>query len=94
LAVRRNYRKRARFHTSADGAAFGFEHVGDVAGGAAAKELAESLFVVGDAMFLDEGEEVRGGVAGEGGVVRQIVVLYIKRISSCLAEALRFGIAG
>lgn len=29
-----------------------------------------------------------------GLVVRQIVVPYIKRISSCLAEALRFGIPG
>jgi len=29
--------------------------------------LAERLFVVGDAMLFDEGEEVRGGVAGQGG---------------------------
>jgi len=48
------------------GAAFGFEHVGDVGGGIVAEELAEGFFVVGDAMFLDEGEKVHGGVAGEG----------------------------
>ncbi len=49
------------------GAAFGFEHVGDVAGGVVAEELAEGFFVVGDAMFFDEGEEIRGSVAGQGG---------------------------
>ena len=52
----------------AGGAAFGFQHVGDVAGGVVAEELAERFFVVGDAMLFDEGEEVRGGVAGQGGL--------------------------
>ena len=42
------------------GAAFGFEHVGDVAGGVVAEELAERFFVVGDAMFFDEGEKSAG----------------------------------
>src|SRR5208337_4580492 len=51
----------------AGGAAFGFEHVGDVAGGVVAEELAEGFFVIGDAMFFDEGEEVCGGVACQGG---------------------------
>ncbi len=49
------------------GAAFGFEHVGDVAGGTVAEELTEGFFVVGDAMLFDEGDEIRGGVAGQGG---------------------------
>src|SRR5208283_315002 len=47
------------------GAAFGFQHVGDFAGGVVAEELAEGLLVVGDAVFFDEGEEVRGGVTGQ-----------------------------
>ena len=55
------------------------EEVDDVAGGAVAEELAESFLVVGDAVALDEVEEVVGGVAGEGGagevgVVRQEVL--------------------
>ena len=53
------------FH--AGGTAFGFEHVGDVAGGVVAEELAKRFFVVRDAMFFDEGEEVRRGVAGQSG---------------------------
>ncbi len=49
------------------GAAFGFQHVGDVAGGVVAEELAERFFVVGDAMFFDEGEEISRRVAGQSG---------------------------
>jgi hypothetical protein len=49
------------------GAAFGFEHGGDVGGGVIAEELAKSFFVVGDAMFFEEGEKVGGSVAREGG---------------------------
>ncbi len=37
-------------------------------GGARAEELAEGFFVPGDVVLLDEGEEVEGGVAGEGGL--------------------------
>ena len=49
------------------GGALGEEEVEDVVGGARAEELAESFFVPGDAVLLDEGEEVERGVAGEGG---------------------------
>src|SRR5208282_2393609 len=35
------------------GAAFGFEHVGDVARRIVAEELAECFFVVGDAVLID-----------------------------------------
>ena len=37
-------------------------------GGAVAEELAEGFFVVGDAVLLDQGDEVVRGVAGEGGL--------------------------
>ena len=50
------------------GGAFGEEQVEDVVGGAVAEELAEGLFVPGDAVFGDEREEVLRGVAGERGV--------------------------
>jgi hypothetical protein len=33
-----------------------------------AEKLAESFFVIGNAVFLDEGDEVGGSVAGEGGL--------------------------
>ena len=49
------------------GFAFGSEHGDDLAGGAVAEELAEGLFVVGDFVALDLGDEVVGGVAVEGG---------------------------
>ena len=45
--------------------AFVQEHGDDLAGGAVAEELAERLFVPGDAVALDQGEEVGGRVAGE-----------------------------
>jgi hypothetical protein len=47
-------------------AALAEEHVYDLAGGAVAEELAELLFVVGDAVGFDEVDEVLGGVAGKG----------------------------
>ncbi len=47
---------------------FGEQHVEDVAGGAVAEELAELLFVPGDAVLFDKGEEVGGRVAGERGL--------------------------
>jgi hypothetical protein len=37
-------------------------------GGIVAEELTESFFVVGDSVFLDEGDEIGRGVAGEGGL--------------------------
>ncbi len=49
------------------GATFGFEQVDDLGGGIVAEELAESFFVPGDAMFLDESEKVVRGETGEGG---------------------------
>ena len=47
---------------------FGEQHVEDVVGGAVAEELAEGLFVPGDAVFFDESDEVGGRVAGERGL--------------------------
>ncbi len=49
------------------GGALALEHGDDPLGGAVAKELAEGLFVEGDVVGADEGDEVVGGVAGEGG---------------------------
>lgn len=43
------------------------EHRDDLLRGAVAEELAEGFLVIGDAVLLDESDEVRGGVAGEGG---------------------------
>jgi hypothetical protein len=45
-----------------------FKHVDDVTSGGVAEELAEGFFVEGDAVFFDEGDEVAGCVAGEGGL--------------------------
>ena len=49
------------------GDAFGFEHDDDLLRAAVAEELAEGFFVEGDVVLLDEGNEVAGGVAREGG---------------------------
>ena len=48
-------------------AAFFFEHGDDLLRGAIAEELAESFFVVLDAMLFDEGDEVFWREASEGG---------------------------
>jgi len=53
---------------------FGEQHVEDVAGGAVGEELAELLFVPGDAVLFDESEEIGGGVAGERGF-REVRIL-------------------
>ncbi len=47
-------------------AAFGFEHVENVAGRAVAEKLAQSFFMIGDAMLFYESDEVGGSVAGQG----------------------------
>jgi hypothetical protein len=49
------------------GPAFAFEQIGDFRGRIVAEELAESFFVVGDAMLLDERDKIRGSVARQGG---------------------------
>jgi hypothetical protein len=49
------------------GAAFGFEKIGDFGGRVVAEKLAERFFVKGDAMLLDESEEIGGSEAGESG---------------------------
>jgi hypothetical protein len=49
------------------GSAFRFEHIGNVLCGAIAEKLAQRLLVVRDVMFFNEGDEIRGGVAGQGG---------------------------
>jgi hypothetical protein len=49
------------------GAAFGFEHANDLSGGMVAEKLAERFFVVGDAMFFDEGNEIGWGITRKGG---------------------------
>ena len=48
--------------------AFREQEIEDVVGGAVAEELAEGLLVVGDAVSLDEGDEVARGEAGERGL--------------------------
>jgi hypothetical protein len=50
---------------NAGGMAFCFEHGDDVLGGAIAEELAEGLLVIGNAMPLDERDEVPRRIAGE-----------------------------
>jgi len=49
------------------GVTFGFEHVGDFGGGAIAEELAQCFFVIRDAVFFDEGDEIGGGVTRQSG---------------------------
>jgi len=49
------------------GAAFFVEHAEEFGGGAVAEKLAAFFFVIGDAVFFDESDEIGGGVAGEGG---------------------------
>jgi hypothetical protein len=51
----------------AGGAAFRFQHVRDVFRGAIAEKLAQGFLVVGDAVFFNQGDEIGGGVAGQGG---------------------------
>ena len=48
------------------GFTFGQEHFQDGLGGVVAEELAEGFFVEGDVVFLDQFDEVVGGVLGEG----------------------------
>jgi hypothetical protein len=48
-------------------AAFRFEHICNVFRGAIAEELPERFLVVGDAMLLNECDEICGRVAGQGG---------------------------
>ena len=52
----------------AGGAAFCFEHVENVARGAIAEELSQSFFVIGNAVFLDQRDEICGSVAGQRGL--------------------------
>ncbi len=49
------------------GAAFRFEHIGDVAGCAVAEKLAQSFFVVRNRMAFDQRDEIGGCVAGQRG---------------------------
>ncbi len=53
------------FHTGR--AALGFEHGDDLHRGVVAEKLAERFFVIKDFVFFDEGNEVGGRVAGQGG---------------------------
>jgi len=64
-------------------AAFGFEHGDDLSGGIVAEELAESFLVVCDSVFLDESDEIGGGVACEGG---------FGEVWICGEEMLRLGV--
>lgn len=54
-------------------AALGFEHVGDVLRGTVAEKLPESFLVVRDAMFFDQRDEVRRGIAGERGFCKVFI---------------------
>lgn len=51
----------------ASGSTFALQHVHNLSGGTVAKELSQGLLVIGDAMLLDQGDEVRGRIAGERG---------------------------
>ncbi len=51
----------------ARGRAFGFEHVDNILSGAVAEELSQRLFVVGNAIILNQCNEVRGRVTGKRG---------------------------
>jgi hypothetical protein len=51
----------------ARGAAFGFEQIDDFRGGIVTKELTESFFVPGNAMFISESNEIVGRETGKGG---------------------------
>jgi hypothetical protein len=46
--------------------AFGFEHGDDFGGRPVAEELAERFLVIRNSVFLDEGDEIGGGVARQG----------------------------
>ena len=48
--------------------AFGLQQRGDIFRGAIAKKLAKRLFVIGNAMLLNQRYEVGRGVSGEGGL--------------------------
>lgn len=50
----------------AGGTAFGFEHVHDLARGMVAEELAEIFLMEGNAVFFDQGDEIRRRVARQG----------------------------
>ena len=49
------------------GLAIRFQHICDFLCGTIAEKLAQCFLVVRDAMFFDEGDEIRGRVAGERG---------------------------
>lgn len=59
-------RRMADVNLNIVGATFALQHVCDVASRAVAEELAEGFFVVGNPMFLDQGDEVSGRVARQG----------------------------
>jgi hypothetical protein len=47
-------------------ATFGFQHVHNVASGVIAEKLTKRFLVIGDVMLLDEGDEIRWSVPGQG----------------------------
>lgn len=50
-------------HFNSMGATLFLQHFGDVARGAVAEELSQSLFVIGNVVFLDQRNEIRWRVA-------------------------------
>ncbi len=64
---KRLHSRGAAFRFQQRGAAFRFQQVDDVLSGAVAKELPESLFVIGNAMFFDERDEIRRRVPRQRG---------------------------
>src|SRR5438270_1640570 len=58
---------RGELHTCVCGFALGEEHIEDVVSGTVTEELAEGLFMPGDAVLLDKAEEIVRSVACEGG---------------------------
>ena len=73
-------------------AAFGFQHGGDQACGVIAEELPKRFFVIGDFVFFDEGDEIGGSVAREGGfgevgILREEVFRLAMEIGEVAAAA-------
>ncbi len=71
-------------HIDANGGAFGQQHGHDLARRAVAKQLPQCLLVPGDAVLLDQGDEIMLGVAAE----RRLAEMRIGR-----DEALRPAVA-
>src|SRR5258708_10376085 len=76
----------------AGGAAFGFEHGEDIAGGTVAEKLVQSFLVIRDFVFFDQRNEIGGRVACDGGlgemrIGREAVLRAGRKIGEVAAAA-------